>query len=233
MAALGGNLTWLGYRWQMIILLAGALYMVEPSPTTRSRPHCSLQRLMACKNTNQLIWDSAFRRQLKLFAGRSQSNALGIGSGPLAESLFDTLGGPPDKPVELSDGNLLFTACVAHNCTEKGAIVLSPSGNILAAAMLTNHFVHEGDAKWTMQDDGYSRLDFFVRAPIAGQPAWYAAIADWAKLAYQDDRKVFDQYWRSSGLTESIWLIRSRSSALRRLATRKIYEDQASKPPML
>jgi hypothetical protein len=208
------------------LLAATALHASPATPAANTRAHCSLHQLSACATTNQLVWDKTFQRQLKLFAGKARTNALGGISGPLSEDLLETLGGPPDEPVTLADGNLLFTACVAHNCTEKGAIVLTPTGSIVVAAMLTNHFVHEGNAKWTRSDDEYSRLDFFVRAPVTGEPVWHSAIQEWAKAAYADDRKVFDKYFPNLSLTESFWLVRTGSKELQKLASKKIIENR-------
>jgi hypothetical protein len=211
----------------MFVLLAAITLSANNAPSASRGPVCSLRQLSACGNTNQLIWDKPFQRQLKLFAGKARTNALGLGYAPLSEDLLDTLGGPPDEPIKLSDGNLLFTACVAHNCTEKGAIVLRPDGSIVAAAMLTNHFVHEASPKWTRPHDGYSRLDFYVRAPMTGKSAWHAAIVDWATAAYDGDRTVFDKYWSSLGLTETFWLIQPNSAKLRKIASRKIVAPPA------
>ena len=201
-------------------MISLALFLGVVDTHQGSQPKCSLRHLSACENTNQLVWDKAFERQVRVYAGKARTNA--FGTGPLSEALLTTLGGPPDGPMTLADGNLLFTACVAHACTEKGAIVLTPSGSVVAAAMLTNHFVHEGNLKWTKKDDAYSRLDFFVKVPVTGAPPWHKAIIDWAESAYRGDREVFDKYWHSLGLTESIWLIRPASRNLRKLTSTEL-----------
>lgn len=207
----------------MILLVAAALHLGAGAPAAAARPRCALRQLSACGNTNQLVRDKAFQRQVKRFAGNARTDV--FGNRLLADQLLETLGGPPDAPVTLPGGNMLFTACVAHDCPDKGAIVLTPAGEVVAAATLTNHFVHEGDVKWHKKDDAYSRLDVFVRVRPAGEPAWRTAIVNWAKAAYHGDRAVFDKYWSSSGLTESDWLIAPGSSSARKLDSRKIIES--------
>ena len=156
---------------------------------------------------------------MKRFAGPAQADALGGSSASLSEDLLDTLGGPPDEPVKLADGNYLFTACVAHSCTEKGAIVLTPSGSVVAAAMLTNHFTKTVGMQ---PADAYSRLDFFVRVRASRETAWHRAILKWAKAAYRDNRSVDSKYWSSLGLTESVWLIPKLPGKLKRLSSTQI-----------
>src|SRR5439155_26713334 len=89
----------------------------------------------------------------------------------LVDELITVLGGPPDEPKRLSDGAYLFTACQAHSCPEKGAVILSPKGEIIAAAMITEVLANRRDS---FPFTGLS-LDIFVgKSPL--QEPWRTAI---------------------------------------------------------
>jgi hypothetical protein len=49
---------------------------------------------------------------------------------------LNLLHGPPDQPKRLGNGNYLFTGCMAHSCPNKGAVILTRAGRIVALGML-------------------------------------------------------------------------------------------------
>ena len=83
------------------------------------------------------MWSKAFLRDLSAFLGDARASYL-----QHDRLVFDqaqaVLGGPPEAPSRLDDGSWLFTACRAHSCPEKGAVVFSAGGQILALGIL--HF---------------------------------------------------------------------------------------------
>ncbi|GAA4769360.1 hypothetical protein GCM10023219_14490 [Stakelama sediminis] len=102
------------------------------------KPSCSPAHLEQCSDTNQLIWSDAFTAELKAFLGGMRGSYL-FDDAPVFDQQREVLGGPPDVPQRLTNGDWLFTACRAHSCEEKGAVVLSPEGHILATGMLDFH----------------------------------------------------------------------------------------------
>ena len=201
----------------IVILFAAAALHAGSAPEAAARPlrYCSLRSLSACRNTNQLFYDPSFRRNLKRFAGMARITALGRNQ-RLSGLLINTLGGPPDRPVKLPDGNLLFTACIAHDCGDDGAIILTPGGAIVAAATFTVQSVH---------DQVYERLNIYVRARANAAGPSYRAIVDWAKAAYEDERRA--GYLRPAGLTEAVWLVRGRAVKLQKIGSRTIVCEPA------
>jgi hypothetical protein len=184
----------------MIASLVGLLAFVSATSDLASEPKCGLRHLSACSTTNELIWDRGFDQALRGFGGRARTNILEAGRGPLSDELRAVLGGPSEEPQRLTDGSYFFTACRAHECDNKGAIVLSPQGRIVAAAMITAHYVKRGDS-WRLS------LDVFVRDRRPEQPgreaigAWYRNVADhWL----EENRRL---HFRNGEVSRHAWLI--------------------------
>jgi len=157
------------------VSLASAAHAATPPA------HCSLGQLAACANTNQLVWDPAFKAALKVFFGKSRGSYLAEDM-LLLDQAIDVLGGPPDAPKRLANGAWLFTACRAHDCPEKGGVVLSPTGKVLAMAMLTHH-CHKAPFGQSPCERGET-LDVFIDhlAGSANDPN-VAALTAWGTAA--------------------------------------------------
>ena len=95
---------------------------------------CSLSHPATCRDTNQLANAPDFRAGITRFLGRRRADYLYHGH-TVAEQAIDVLFGPPDNPTR-DGGSFVFTACRAHSCPEKGALVVSPAGRIQAVAIL-------------------------------------------------------------------------------------------------
>lgn len=186
-------------------------------------PGCGMRNPVACQTTNELVRAPGFRRAVQSFGGKARTKALGAREALLSDVLIATLGGPPDGPIRLADGSFLFTACVAHSCTEKGAIVLTSSGSIAMAATLTNHLVNEG-ASGNDWGPRYSRLDIFLTGSVSAAPPWRRPIRAWAKVAYRENREHFGAIFarRGAGLMEYRWLVSPASGNLTRLSRSRI-----------
>jgi hypothetical protein len=184
----------------MIVSLVGLLAFVSATSHLAPEPKCGLRHLSACSTTNELVWDRGFDQALRSFGGRARTNMLEAGRGPLSDELRAVLGGPPEESQRLADGSYFFTACRAHECDNKGAVVLSPQGRIVAAAMITAHFVKQGDL-WRLS------LDIFVRNPRLEHPwreaidAWYRNVAD----AWLEENRR--SHFRTGGMSSHTWLI--------------------------
>jgi len=95
--------------------------------------------LTAYKNTNALVMDKQFRASLKHFFGGAKGSYLWAADLVSAQAL-EALGGPPDDLQPLDNGLTLASACRAHSCPEKGAVLLQ--GNGVVAAALINFKCH-------------------------------------------------------------------------------------------
>jgi hypothetical protein len=97
-------------------------------------------------------------------------------------SVARALGGPPDDPTRTPDGGWLFSACEAHDCPIKGALLLTPDHRIRAAAL----FDFGCDAGACANEP---RLDLFLRN--TGDNAAKSWLKDWAERTVSADLKAF------------------------------------------
>jgi len=123
-----------GRVWKILGLFLALSIAPQPSVAQAPATACGLSNLAACRTTNALIWDTGFRQALAQFLGERQAAYLWEGGSVLGQARA-VLGGPPDAPTLVGD-LYRFTACRLHSCTEKGAVVLTSSGEIRAVAVL-------------------------------------------------------------------------------------------------
>jgi hypothetical protein len=134
---------------------------------------CSMAQPAACATTNELMWAPGTEAALKGFFGTARGDYL-MPNAPLWKQAREALGGPPEAPLRLKDGNLLFSACRAHSCPEKGAMVVTPTGRIVAAALLHYHCTPAGCAD-------NARLALFYRQPAEADGLAMRALIGWAR----------------------------------------------------
>lgn len=120
-------------RTVIALLLLASLWLPEAMAAD-----CNLAHIHHCSNTNQLVWAEDFEPAVEAFLGVQQAAFL-YETAPLAAQMIDVLGGPPEDVTSLPDDDLLFAACRAHSCQEKGAVAISPHGRIRAMAILSYH----------------------------------------------------------------------------------------------
>ena len=172
-------------------VLPGLILMLTVG-SPRAAERCMLSHLSACTNTNQLMWDKFFQKEIKTFLFRQHGDYAVIGETVPNQALY-VLGGPPDSPKMLGK-LMLFGACMAHNCGEKGAALLDQVGQIEAIGML--------DACNTRErlPDCFTHytLTVFVRGGGHRKMA-IAALSNWATSAIRIENKMYS----SSALPET------------------------------
>lgn len=98
--------------------------------------------LCSYASTNQLVWDKQFRAALNKFFG-SEKLDLFIPSATISEQVVEGLGGLPNPIVKKHD-LLLASACRAHSCDEKSAVVIQCPATLVAAGVLHYHCTKAG-----------------------------------------------------------------------------------------
>lgn len=94
---------------------------------------CTLKTAEFCRDTNQLVWSRGFDGEIKRFVGPHTGEFA-----TLQRQVLASLGGPPDRPVEMlgyKAGGWLFSACKAHECLVKGAVLLDYDHSIRGLAV--------------------------------------------------------------------------------------------------
>ena len=163
-------------------LLVG-LTLTLPLGSSRTAERCMPSNLSACKNTNELVWERSFQKEVKEFLSRQHGNYAVRGE-TVSDQALDLLGGPPDSPKKLGNATL-FGACMAHNCGEKGAVLLDPIGRIEAIGMLDACNAEEPSPDCFAHDT----LTVFVREENQ-RTATIVALSDWAKLAIVAENRL-------------------------------------------
>jgi len=98
-------------------------------------PVCAVSHPVACADTNVLARAPGFLPMLRRFFRGVPPASLLFRGGTLADQAAEVLGGPPDDRSRIGPFHR-FTACRAHSCPEKGALVLTEAGEPVAVAIL-------------------------------------------------------------------------------------------------
>ncbi len=114
-----------------------AICILPLLPALAHAQGCTLHTLSECDNTNQLVWDQAFDDALADFIGDRPAGWL-YEDGTMLGQVQAVLGGPSNAPVYFSNNLVRFSACRHHSCPEKGAVVLTTDGEIVAVGVI--HF---------------------------------------------------------------------------------------------
>lgn len=117
-----------------IVLLTVLLSL---SATAQETAKCSLRAPEKCSTTSELFWAPGTHNAIKAFLGNEDGHLLYRNpDGKAWQDAFEVLSGPPNDRQSLANGWILFGACRAHSCPEKGAVLLDPVGKILAVGMI-------------------------------------------------------------------------------------------------
>jgi len=88
------------------------------------------------RNTNRLVWDKEFSLRIHQLFGEHQENF--FYKGPLYEQVLAGLGGPLDNIISMEETLRFASACRAHSCDEKAAVLIACPDDVLAVGIL--HF---------------------------------------------------------------------------------------------
>ena len=155
-----------------------------------SVPPCDLGHLARCPDTNALVWSKGWDKAVRDFLGPLGSKRVDYldRGGTLSSAVAAVLGGPPDERARAGE-YYRFSACRAHSCPEKGAVLLTPNGRIQAIAVL-----HSDCAKMPTPDHCFlhDHLVVIVRdLKITRKAVGY--LTDWAKKAEAADHAAYHQ----------------------------------------
>lgn len=85
-----------------------------------------------------LTLEMAFNRSAWLEEGRQIIGDFNTPQQSVIDALKESLSGPPDETVTLDGGLTRISGCRLHSCDEKGALIVAPSGMVVAAGFI--HF---------------------------------------------------------------------------------------------
>ncbi|MDD5037359.1 MAG: hypothetical protein PHE55_21750 [Methylococcaceae bacterium] len=92
--------------------------------------------------TNQLVWNKQFRKALTEFFGAEKAD-LFLPNSSISKQVVEGLGGPPNPLVKRN--KLMFaSACRAHSCDEKAAVVIQCPARLTAIGLLHYHCTKAG-----------------------------------------------------------------------------------------
>ena len=111
-----------------IVLLIGVLAACAPA---RKSDFC------ANTNTNQLVWEPGFEEAVDDFFGAEHGDFYEPGT-PVSDQVLAGLGGPPNDLERLRGGLVMGSACRAHSCPERAAVIVQCPSTIVAAGV--KHF---------------------------------------------------------------------------------------------
>jgi hypothetical protein len=153
------------------------LILVLALGSAKAAEHCTLAHPLTCSNTNELVWNKSFQKEVRAFLF-AQHGDYAVRGETVSNQALDVLGGPPDSRKTLDD-LVLFGACMFRNCGEKGAALLDLNGRVEAIGMLDacnsthkplpNCFLHMTLTTFVREDDH--------------RKAAIAAMSDWAREA--------------------------------------------------
>jgi hypothetical protein len=174
--------------------LLTALAIIAAQPPAVAQSTCTPLNPAACQPANKALADIDIGRNILAFLGKepgllaSYPNAKApMNTWKAREDAFEILGGPADAPVTLDKGLMMLTACRAHSCGEKGAMVLKPNGDVAAIALLAIRYTNPAltEAEQVYQP---SKLLIFVAKADSKTGPVVPAITAWAKRMYDAAR---------------------------------------------
>jgi len=130
------------------------------------------------RDTNQLVWDKTFAASLTAFFGRMHATYYWRG-GLLSDQVVAGLGGPPDAVVRIGNSPLfLASACRAHSCTEKAAVIFKDPKHLIAFGVVHYPSCFDKPAKPGCSDQ--PTLSILTRASSL-DPQVRETLVDWAE----------------------------------------------------
>ncbi len=117
---------------------------------------CKAEDFCKFKNTNQLVWSKSFQASLKAFHG-SGRDSFYYPNGSIYQQVIAGLGGPPNDIIQIGNGLVLASACRAHSCQEKAAVVIRCPNKIESVGII--HFSCSANSSCTQE----ATATFFFR----------------------------------------------------------------------
>ena len=129
------------------------------------------------RDTNQLVWDKAFAASLKTYFGRMHASYYWR-DGLLSDQVAAGLGGPPDAVVRIGSSPLfLASACRAHSCMEKAAVIFKDPEHLIAFGVV--HYPACLDKRPKPDCSDHPSLSVLTRASSV-DPEVRETLVDWA-----------------------------------------------------
>jgi hypothetical protein len=72
---------------------------IATTPPAAGTTRCHLSSPLACRDTNELVWDKAFDNAVERFLGSRRANYFGRPA-RVADQVLEVLGGPPDEAAD-------------------------------------------------------------------------------------------------------------------------------------
>ena len=124
----------IGCQIRRITLHCMVLFALVFSEQAKAWGECSIKNPNVCYDTNELVSSPGFGEAVERFFSGYRGDYVQRNGSAAAQTL-DVLGGPPGRRKDI--GKLSrFTACMPHNCTQKGIIFVGPSGHIATIGIL-------------------------------------------------------------------------------------------------
>ncbi|HVY88796.1 MAG TPA: hypothetical protein VG942_08005 [Hyphomonadaceae bacterium] len=171
----------------------GLLMLVAAQAPALAQSACTPLDPAACQPSNPALANIDIGRNILAFLGKEPGL---LASYPTAkppvdqwkarDDVFEILAGPADAPVMLDKGLMMLTACRAHSCGEKAAMVLKPNGDVAAIALLAIRYTNPALREDQQVYQPSKLLVFVAKAEKAG--ASVPAITAWAQRMYDAAR---------------------------------------------
>ena len=85
----------------------------------------------AASDMNRMVWKPSFAQEVEGYFGENRAD-LYWDDGRIAEQVVEGLGGPPNPVEKLGGGLVMGSACRAHSCPERAAVIVRCPAEVVA-----------------------------------------------------------------------------------------------------
>lgn len=137
-----------------------------------------------------LTLEVAFNRSAWLKNGQQIIGDFNTPSQSVTDALKQGLSGPPEEMVALEGGLTRISGCRLHSCAEKGALIVAPSGMVVAAGFIHFNCSDSSPEVTARQCSTTPKVTILVPS---GRTEGIGALDHWAKSRYpQVQREVIE-----------------------------------------
>ena len=155
---------------------------------------CAAKDLCSYPDTSGLVSDTKFASGIRSFFGSEKLTYFSKGHST-ADQLMTWLGGPPDEVERIGDGLMFASACRAHSCVEKAAVVMACPNTVIAVGIFYYDLSSvDRPPDWT------SRPHLMVYS-ADDNPVALGAIQAWAKQAADGYNETLTTHVRAKSRT--------------------------------